>query len=79
MLIARIAVPAERTEAHSLLKNAIQLASRAAASRLRAVETADMQPAWEASSAAAGALMLLDRASEDLKTLQPLPKAPRQP
>jgi hypothetical protein len=79
MLIARVAVPAERTEAHSLLKNAIQLASRAAASRLRAVETADMQPAWEASSAAAGALMLLDRASEDLKTLQPLPKAPRQP
>ena len=29
-----------------------------------------MTPAWEASAAAAGALMLLDRASEELKALQ---------
>jgi hypothetical protein len=76
-LIAQVVVPVEGTEAHGLLKNAIQLASRAAASRLRAIETADMQRAWEASSAAAGALMLLERATEDLKTLQTLPKAPR--
>jgi hypothetical protein len=77
MLIARVVAPAEGAEAHGLLKDAIQLASRAAASRLRAVATADMPTAWEASSAAAGALMLLDRASGDLKTLQALPKAPR--
>jgi hypothetical protein len=77
MLIAQLVVPAEGAEAHGLLKNAIQLASRAADSRLRAVAAADMQRAWEASSAAAGALMLLDRASDDLKTLQTLPKAPR--
>jgi hypothetical protein len=77
MLIDRVVVPAERSESHGLLKNAIQLASRAAASRLRAIEAADMQLAWEASSAAAGALMLLERAAEDLKTLQALPQAPR--
>ena len=77
LLVARAAVPVERAEAHGLLTSAIQLASRAAASRLRAIETASMPIAWEASSAAAGALMLLDRASEDLKTPQALPKAPR--
>jgi hypothetical protein len=77
MQVARLVVPAETAEAHGLLKNAIQLASRAADSRLRAIAAGDMQRAWEASSAAAGALMLLDRAAEDLKTLQTPPKAPR--
>jgi hypothetical protein len=76
-LATTLVVPAEGAEAHGLLRNAIQLASRAADSRLRAIAAADMQRAWEASSAAAGALMLLDRASESLKTLQTLPKAPR--
>jgi hypothetical protein len=33
-----------------------------------------MQPAWEASSAAAGALMLLDRASEELQRLKRVPE-----
>lgn len=70
-------VPGEGEGAHGLMKNAIQLASRAAASRQRAIATGDMATAWEASAAAAGALMLLDRAAEDLKALQTLPKAPR--
>jgi hypothetical protein len=76
-LVAQLVVPAETAEAHGLLRNAIQLAARAADSRLRAIAAGDMQRAWEASSAAAGALMLLDRASEDLKALQTPPKAPR--
>lgn len=76
-LTAAVVAPAESAGAHGLLKNAIQLASRAAASRQRAISSGDMQTAWEASAAAAGALMLFDRASEDLKALQTLPKAPR--
>jgi hypothetical protein len=62
-----------------LLLNAIKLASRAASLRQRAVQTGDMQHAWEASSAAAGALMLLDRAAEDQQALMRIPalQAPR--
>lgn len=76
-LVAAMRAPAEESAAHGLLRNAIQLASRAAESRQRAVRSGNMQPAWEASSAAAGALMLLDRASEDLDALRRMPKAPR--
>jgi len=76
-LMAPVVAPGEGAGAHGLLKNAIQLASRAAASRQRAIASGDMQPAWEASAAAAGARMLFERASEDLKLLQTLPKAPR--
>jgi hypothetical protein len=76
-LLAPIVVPGEGEEAHGLLKNAVQMASRAAASRQRAVASGDMPTAWEASAAAAGALTLFDRASEDLKALQAPPKAPR--
>ena len=76
-LTAAVIAPGEGADAHGLLKNAIQLASRAAATRQRAVASGNMQTAWEASAAASGALMLLDRAAEDLKALQTLPKAPR--
>jgi hypothetical protein len=76
-LVAAVAAPAEVADAHGLLKNALQLASRAAESRRRAVASGDMQPAWEASAAAAGALMLFERAAEDLKTRRAVPKASR--
>jgi hypothetical protein len=76
-LVNAVVAPAEGAGVHGLLKNAIQLASRAAESRRRAVASGDMQPAWEASTAAAGALMLFDRASEDLKDLNTAPKASR--
>ena len=78
-LLARVVAPAEGAAAHSLLTNAVQLASRAARSRQRAIATGDMQPAWEASSAASGALMLFDLAADDLKALQVPPKASRKP
>jgi hypothetical protein len=76
-LITPVVAPGEGGGAHGLLKNAVQMASRAAASRQRAIVSGDMPTAWEASAAAAGALMLFDRATEDLKALQSLPKAPR--
>lgn len=62
-----VTVPEEVTPAHSLLKSALQLAMRAAAGRQQAVLTSDMKTAQEASSAAAGAIMLFDKASDDLK------------
>jgi hypothetical protein len=76
-LASAAAPPAEGMEAHGHLKSAIQLASRAAETRRRAVSSGTMSIAWEASAAAAGAVMLLDRANEDLKTLDAPPKAPR--
>jgi hypothetical protein len=68
-LLQKIEVPEEVTAAHELLKSAIQLAARAADGRQRAVLTRSMQTAQDASSAAAGAIMLFERATEDLQTL----------
>lgn len=62
-------VPAEAEPANELLRNALNLAERAADGRLQAIASGNMQRAWEASSAAAGALMLFDRASDELKKL----------
>lgn len=66
-------VPAEATSVQSLLQTAIQLASQAAETRRRAILSKEMKPAWEASSAAAGALLLLDRANEELQALMAIP------
>jgi hypothetical protein len=68
-LLENVSVPDEVTAAHSLLKNAVQLAARAAEGRQRAVQTRSMQTAQEASSAAAGAIMLFERAATDLSIL----------
>jgi hypothetical protein len=68
-LVAAATVPAEAGPANDLLRNAINLAARAADGRLQAIASGNMQLAWEASSAAAGALMLFDRATEELKKL----------
>ena len=52
--------PADRIAgAHELFAAAWQMARRAASGRRNAVSSGDMTLAWEASSAAAGALMLL--------------------
>ena len=72
-LIGAVAVPAEAASVHALLKSAVQFAARAGESRLRAVVTREMLPAQQASSAAAGALMFLERAIEELAALAALP------
>ena len=61
--------PPRRKPAHSMLVSAVQMAIRAATSRRLAITAADMNTAWEASSAAAGALMLFERAQEELRKL----------
>jgi hypothetical protein len=60
--LTRISVPPDLEQAHALALSAVQLAANAARLRRTAVDTGQMQPAWDASAAAAGALMLIDRA-----------------
>jgi hypothetical protein len=68
-LAAGIAPPEELKSAHALLISAVQLAGNAAQIRREATLARDMPRAWDASSAAAGALMLGARARSDIQTL----------
>jgi hypothetical protein len=76
--LARVQPPAEVASAHSTLAIASKMAVRAAKTRLDAVRSADMNTAWEASSAAAGSLMLLDQSVKELRriTREPAPGLP---
>jgi hypothetical protein len=75
-LVSEIAPPDELVAAHSLLVSAVQLAGNAAQIRREATLAKDMTRAWDASSAAAGALMLGARARSDIQSLSrpPQPK-----
>ncbi len=59
--------PTDLASVHGLMVSAAQLAAQAVAVRQDAVASGAMDRAWQASSAAAGALMLLDRARKDLE------------
>lgn len=74
--LVAVAVPADAQAAHAVLRSAWQLAVNAARLRRDAVASGDMRRAWDASAAAAGALMLLDRARADIDRLL---KPPEQP
>jgi hypothetical protein len=67
--LALIKPPPELEAVHGILTSAFQMAVQAADSRARAVGASDMNIAWQASSAAAGALLLLDRARDELQKL----------
>ena len=64
-----IAPPDELRSAHALLVSALQLAGSAAQVRREATLAGDIARAWDASSAAAGALMLGARARTDMRAL----------
>jgi hypothetical protein len=66
---AAVQPPAETASAHARLRTASTLAARAAATRLEAVKSGSMDTAWQASSAAAGALMLLDESVAELRKI----------
>jgi len=51
-----------------LIESAARLAEQAVLTRKSAVASGAMDQAWQASSAAAGALMLLDRAKHDIES-----------
>lgn len=67
--VAAITPPVELQPAHELIAAAFQMARRAASGRRNAVSSGNMTLAWEASSAAAGALMLFERAGQELDRL----------
>jgi hypothetical protein len=73
-LASAIAPPQEVAAAHALLISAVQLASSAAEIRREAALAADMTRAWDASSAAAGSLMLDAKARADIQTLLRVPQ-----
>jgi hypothetical protein len=65
--LALIRPPKELEAVHALLRSASGLAERAATTRRKAIASGDMPEAWEAASAASGALMMLERAVQDLQ------------
>jgi hypothetical protein len=74
--LAGVDAPEEVQAAHATLQSACALASRAGAMRTEALRAGSMDIAWQASSAAAGSLMLLDQAVAELRriTRAPVPK-----
>lgn len=65
----RVDPPVDLRTAHELLIGAWRFAESAVAGRFQAARTADVPAAWEASSSAAGALLLLSRFQQELRTL----------
>jgi len=65
--IKGIVPPTDLAGVHTLLESAASLASQAAEARAEAVASGDIQRAWDASSAAAGSMMLLTQARTELE------------
>ena len=79
-VLASLTVPTEAQSAHALFKDAVLLGRRAADQRRQAVLSGEMRTAWEAASAASGAIMLAERALHDLRVLEqpPIPTLPQR-
>jgi hypothetical protein len=75
--LSAIVPPEEFRAAHALFLSAAQLADTAANIRLEAALTRDLRRAWDASSAAAGALLLDAQARNDYRSLLRLPQLPQ--
>lgn len=73
-LMGSIAPPDELSAAHALMVSAAQMAANAVSVRRDAILANDMNRAWNASSAAAGALMLGAKARTDILALLSPPK-----
>jgi hypothetical protein len=69
-----VAVPDALKPAHALLLSAVNLAETAVKTRRQAAVSGELQLAWDASSAAAGSMMLLTRAQEDMEAAVRLPE-----
>jgi hypothetical protein len=69
-----VTAPPEADAVHQLLGSSIQMSIRAAATRRAAISGGSMSTAWDASAAAAGALMLLDRVLDELTNLTAPPR-----
>ena len=71
--LRRVKPAGELQMVHGMLTSAFQMAGQAIAARQNAIRTASMDIAWQASSAAAGALMMFERANEELHRLSAPP------
>ena len=67
--LQRVTVPSDVRAAHDLLVGAWQFAETAVSTRQAAIGSGDMSAAWRASSAAAGAIMMLARLQGELRSL----------
>jgi hypothetical protein len=67
--LQRTGVPVDLRAAHELLIGAWQFAEKALRARHEAISLGNLSTAWEASSAAAGSLMLLSRAQSEIRAL----------
>jgi hypothetical protein len=75
--LSRVQPPPEVAAAHSTLVAASGMAMRAASARMDAVRSGNMDTAWQASSAAAGSLMMLDQATLELRRITRAPQPTR--
>jgi hypothetical protein len=66
--LASIVPPSDLAPVHALIESAARMAEQAVTTRQAAVASGAMEQAWQASSAAAGALMLLTRAKHDIES-----------
>lgn len=69
-----IVPPADMAPAHATLKSAAELGQQAMRTRERAALKADLSAAWDASSAAAGSIMLLAQARRQIDDLSHPPE-----
>ena len=72
--LQRIYTPEYLRDMHERLIGAWRFAENAAKARFTAVSDANASAAWEASSSAAGALMMLARVQQDLQSLLEPPR-----
>jgi len=72
--VSQIEPPEELQSAHALLVSAAQMADSAAKIRREAALTGNMARAWDASAAAAGSLMLGERARTEIRDMLRLPR-----
>ncbi|MBA2355722.1 MAG: hypothetical protein H0V80_13775 [Acidobacteria bacterium] len=73
---ATLVVPDDARAVHGLWTSTTQMALRALRTRRAAVASGNLQQAWEASAAAAGALLLLQQVRADLLVLTTAPALP---
>ncbi|MBI2189620.1 MAG: hypothetical protein HYU37_21255 [Acidobacteria bacterium] len=74
--LERVRPPLDLRAVHDLLLGAWRFAENAVAGRYQAARAGNVSGAWEASSSAAGALLLLGRAQQELRTLLEPPRLP---
>jgi hypothetical protein len=72
--LALITPPADFALAHTTLRSSAELGQQAMRTRERAAIQADVAAAWDASSAAAGSLLMLDQARRQIEALSRPPE-----